>query len=201
MSKKIGVAGGTPLWRRGMVSVLADGGFSVVERPDLAGWRPGRDGVAVVIACDEETIGEFRDEHTELPLVAVLSSMDLGSFAAAIRAGATVAIAEEGPLDDLVEVVAAALQGRASIPAALLASLVSRVPRTPEASAWVNEVEVSWLTALAAGTTVADIAAEAGYSEREMFRTFADLYARIGVKNRTEAIIWATRHGLLEEGE
>jgi len=31
-----------------------------------------------------------------------------------------------------------------------------------------------------------------------MFRILRDLYARIGVRNRTDAIIWATRHGLLD---
>lgn len=32
-----------------------------------------------------------------------------------------------------------------------------------------------------------------------MFRILKVLYAALGVENRTQAIIWATRHGLLED--
>ena len=38
-----------------------------------------------------------------------------------------------------------------------------------------------------------------GYSEREMFRVLNELYATLGVDNRTQAIIWATRHGILDD--
>lgn len=45
--------------------------------------------------------------------------------------------------------------------------------------------------------TVGDLSAEIGYSERAMFRHLKALYFRLGVRNRTEALLWAKQRGLL----
>ena len=63
---------------------------------------------------------------------------------------------------------------------------------------WLTEDDFVNINGLAAGATVAELAEGAGYSEREMFRILKQLYAALGVENRTQAIIWATRHGILE---
>ena len=65
------------------------------------------------------------------------------------------------------------------------------------AAQWVSTDEADWLRAMAAGATVAEIAVDVGYSERAMFRNLKALYTRIGARNRTEALLWASRHGLL----
>ncbi|MDQ3641282.1 MAG: hypothetical protein M3450_07420 [Actinomycetota bacterium] len=58
--------------------------------------------------------------------------------------------------------------------------------------------EVGWLQTLARGATVARLAGEVGYSEREMFRILSNLYQRMGVVSRTEALVQAAQWGLLE---
>jgi DNA-binding NarL/FixJ family response regulator len=63
----------------------------------------------------------------------------------------------------------------------------------------VTPEEARWLRDLAKGVTVARLADEVGYSERAMFRRLADLYARLGVTGRAEAMVAAERHGLLTE--
>jgi DNA-binding NarL/FixJ family response regulator len=63
----------------------------------------------------------------------------------------------------------------------------------------VDDADLERLRALAGGTTVAQLADDNGFSEREMFRILSDLYESIGVKNRTEAIVWAARYGVLDE--
>ena len=102
------------------------------------------------------------------------------------------------PTDALAAVLEASLIGRASVPETVIRAVALRIPITPGAEAWVQPGEAGWLRQLAAGVPVCDIADSVGYSEREMFRMLHDLYVRIGVRNRTEAIIWATRHGLLD---
>ncbi|HEX8630188.1 MAG TPA: hypothetical protein VF755_18680, partial [Catenuloplanes sp.] len=57
--------------------------------------------------------------------------------------------------------------------------------------------EVSWLRALVDGVTVASLARAVGYSQREMYRVLASLYARLGADNRTGALLHADRWGLL----
>ena len=72
------------------------------------------------------------------------------------------------------------------------------IPVAPGPELRVQPGESGWLRQLAGGVPVRDIADSIGYSEREMFRMLHDLYMRIGVRDRTDAIIWATRHGLLD---
>jgi DNA-binding NarL/FixJ family response regulator len=55
--------------------------------------------------------------------------------------------------------------------------------------------ERRWLGAVARGSNVGRVAAEAGYSERMMFRLLRDLYGRMGVPNRTAALIRAREEG------
>jgi DNA-binding NarL/FixJ family response regulator len=57
--------------------------------------------------------------------------------------------------------------------------------------------QLEWLRALAQGITVAQLAERHGYSERAMFRHLRDLYARMGAKGRTEALMLANRRGWL----
>ncbi len=185
-----------------MMAILEDAGFTAVDVPELDEFQPGRDGVAVVLRSDSTDLGEplehVRDEYPAIPIIVSAPELDLGAFASMIRAGAAMAIDDHTDVDYYGVIVDAALKDRASVPRELLAALAARIPATPESSAWVTDTEAGWLVALAEGTTVADLANRDGYSEREMFRLLGNTYKRIGVENRTEAIIWATRHGLLD---
>jgi DNA-binding CsgD family transcriptional regulator len=58
---------------------------------------------------------------------------------------------------------------------------------------------VDWLRLLAQGVNVQELARKVGYSERALYRLLHGLYGRMRVSNRTEAILQATRWGLLEE--
>lgn len=185
-----------------MASIIGDAGFDPCEGADLLAWKPGRDGAAVIvgISSDEmlEQLTRFREAHPHIPAVAVLSEVTMESLAAAMRGGATGVVGEDDDLENWEAVLAASLRGMAIVSADLMKALSARVPTSPDLGAWVHRGEEVWLRKLADGVPVADLAAEIGYSEREMFRMLRDLYTRIGVKNRTEAIIWATRHGLLD---
>jgi hypothetical protein len=48
---------------------------------------------------------------------------------------------------------------------------------------------------LAGGSTAAERARAAGYSERTMFRLLRALYRKLPVRNRTEALMYARDHG------
>lgn len=182
---------------------MADAGFDPVEIASVATWKPGRDGAAVVVGASTadglEHVASFAEAHPHVPAVAVLPELTLADVAAAIRAGATAVIGEDESTEAYHTVLAAAMSGRTAVPKDLAKALAMRVPSRPDADAWITDAEAGWLRHLAAGRTVATIAEEVGFSEREMFRMLHDLYVRIGVRNRTEAIIWATRHAVLDE--
>ncbi len=184
--------------------MLAEAGFSIADCAALADWKRGRDGVAVILGAAADPalkdLSGFAGDHPHIPVVVVLREISLADYANAIRSGATAALGEDEPTEALVWVVQAALQDRVSVPLTVMQSMAARIPAAPDADAWIVPHEAEWLRGLAAGTTVAGLAESAGYSERELFRMLHELYVRIGVGNRTEAIIWATRHGLLDDG-
>lgn len=200
MVQRIAVVGGKPTWQRGMEAMVADLGYTPVAFDDLASWRPGRGGRAVVVFAAEDAdfdaLLDFSGEHPHIPVVAVVPGLDLSSFAAVMRAGGSGAIDDSDSLAELGHAIASAVDDRVSVPQAIIRAMAQRIP--PEVDALVDDVEAGWLRALAAGETVAALAERIGYSERETYRLLGALYQKLGVTNRTEAIIWATRHGLLE---
>lgn len=86
----------------------------------------------------------------------------------------------------LIWVAAAVLTGGLAIPAYIVMA------------GWLDAQDESYLRGLVYGRTVASIAESAGYSEREIHRRLRTLYARLGARNRNEAVViasqWFTRN-------
>ena len=100
--------------------------------------------------------------------------------------------------EDIVAALAAALEGMTRLPVEVARSLAAEWPSMHALRPEVNAEEVDWLASLAAGTTVTRLAEDTGYSERVMFRRLHDLYGRLGVTGRAEAIVAAERLGFLD---
>jgi DNA-binding NarL/FixJ family response regulator len=108
------------------------------------------------------------------------------------------AIARDALPETVRKVFDAAVAGKSLLPVEVVRGLVT--PQSSPEEEYDNvpsPQEIGWLRELAFGTTVARLADRAGYSERAMFRLLRDLYARIGVRNRTEALMRAQEHGWL----
>ncbi len=202
MVQRIAVVGGTPTWQRGMEATLADLGYAGVGLTGLNAWKPGRGGRAVIVFVpDDEIIDslvDFTSNYPHIPAVAVVPELELSSYATVLRAGARGAVDDADSIDVLGDVLLSAIQDRVSVPVSLARAMAQRIPPPQEIGVTVDESEAEWLRALAGGETVAGLAGSIGYSERETYRMLGELYQRLGVTNRTEAIIWATRHGMLD---
>jgi DNA-binding NarL/FixJ family response regulator len=106
-------------------------------------------------------------------------------------------VAWEAAPEDIVKVLAAALAGDTLIPAGVAQALAAKLPAIEDRD-WITHEELTWLSILADGGTVHDLAEKVGYSERALYRLLHALYGRLGVSNRTEAILQASRRGLLD---
>jgi len=201
--QRIGVVGGTPTWRRGVTAVLADAGYRAAEHAGLNEWRPGRSGRALLLhvtaASDLVPLSEFTEAHPHIPVIVVAPELGVAEFAASVRAGAISAISADEPVELLLAVLEHAIAGRASAAPSVIRALSMRIAAGFGEALSIDADSVALIRNLAAGTTVSQLASEVGFSEREMFRLLGELYVRIGVANRTEAIVWASRHGLLDE--
>jgi DNA-binding NarL/FixJ family response regulator len=110
-----------------------------------------------------------------------------------VRAGARSVVGRHVTAATLLRTVAATIEGQTVLPAGVAAALAHGVSADGEAA--LTTEKLSWLQALASGTTVADLARRAGYSERAMFRLLRALYREMGVNSRLEALMRAREGG------
>lgn len=197
----VAVAGASPTWCRGMKAILEDAGYDAAVLDDLGNWKPGPGGAGVVVDVGDpaasEAVRGFAEDHPHIPVIAVVDGLSLTGFAHWIRLGATVVVDSSDDAELIMGVIESTLDGRPRVPGQYLRAMAQLVPADDDLSSWLNDEQVTWLQRMAAGATVAEIADDIGYSERAMFRSLKSLYVRLGVRNRTDALLWASRRGIL----
>ena len=176
---------------------LRQAGFTPARPTDVLGWALEAPGRLVVLPDTPTGLSLLEKLHAasdDLLSVALLQQASALSYRRAL-ALCTSAVPLEAELDLIIEVVAAARNGRSLLPAMVTRKLAAGAPDgvAPTLSAH----EVGWLRTLARGGTVAAIARTGGYSEREMYRRLGALYGQLGATTRTDAILRAERFGLL----
>jgi DNA-binding NarL/FixJ family response regulator len=200
--QKVIVVDAVPACARGITNALQLHGYAAQEwtgqnPPHQVGDTP----ILVTLRAGDDW--DFLRSHTESTdscVVAVLPNSDERTYSRALAAGARSAVAERAPVEEIVQVLAAALDNHTLLPAAIAAAIAAGNHHTHEQAAAgpiaLDSAQVHWLRALAAGVTVADIAVQACYSQREMYRLLGQLYRRMGARNRADAIVLATKWGV-----
>lgn len=166
--------------------------------------------VAVVIAdhVDEVTTRELRgmrkDNHPRLMLVA--TTVDDAALVAAAEAGvAGLLRRSDASAETLVRTIVKVASGEGEVPADLLGRLLEQVGRlqrqvlAPRGLTFTGltprETEV--LRLVADGHDTAEIALAMCYSERTVKNVLHDLTTRLQLRNRTHAVAYAVREGLI----
>jgi DNA-binding NarL/FixJ family response regulator len=197
----LGVVDPAASYRSGLSAALSTAGFAPTELTDPRAWAStaGRRVLlwTVRAAQDWKELRALRGLNPELVLVALLVDPTPEAYAEALRSGAVAAAAWEAVPEAIVKVLAAALEGDSLIPAGVAQALAAKLPAFEDPD-WITHEELGWLRILAQGGTVQELAGQAGYSERALYRLLHTLYSRMGVSNRTEAILQASRRGLLD---
>jgi DNA-binding NarL/FixJ family response regulator len=197
------VADDHPLVRTGLAAALAatpdivvvaeaDGGPGAIEafrrhRPDVALVdlrMPGVDGIAVTRAIRQEF---------PAARVIILSSYDTDEdIHRAFAAGAVTYVLKETSPTEVVEIVRAVGRGESPIPAAIEESLAANERREPLSS---REREI--LKLLAGGLSNRDIAARVGLTENTVRFHLKAIFAKLGVDDRTLAVVVALQRGII----
>ncbi|HET6209701.1 MAG TPA: hypothetical protein VFD94_04930 [Jatrophihabitans sp.] len=196
---KVAVLDPLVCFRLGLTAALSVAGFEPFEPTDVEDWLRSGDPGAVVITllddADAKRLKGLRDCAPATPGVALLPEVTVEAYRWAMRSGATSAAGRDAPPEDITACLSAACTGRTVMPTPLALALAMAVDPGEHPS--LSATEVRWLAALSAGRTVADLARETGYSEREMFRRLHGLYLHMGVCGRTEALLAAQRWGFV----
>ncbi|TDE24939.1 response regulator transcription factor [Nonomuraea mesophila] len=147
----------------------------------------------------------------ELPQVRVLalSTFDLEEHVvAALRAGAYGFVPKDVSPEELIEGIRIVHRGEATVAPRLLLGLIGTFVRparprtvvTPDELSVLSEREVQVLELIARGLSNAQIAEEVKLSVSTVKNRVSDLFAKLGVRDRAQAVIVAYEAGLVTPG-
>lgn len=198
----VGIAINSPLLGLGITEALSGWNLPVNRVSDTdRWWMCHPDGVLVMEASRSEDLDRIADLTARRPVrvVALVEQASAAAALAAVNAGALGVISADWSTDAVRMAVAAVAAGLTLVSTDVFLSLATgRGPSGDDPPTGMTDVEIVCLRALARGDKVREIAELVGYSEREVYRRLRRLYQRLGVTGRTEAVLRASRMGLLE---
>jgi DNA-binding NarL/FixJ family response regulator len=211
---RVVIAEDSALLREGLARILTEGGFEVLTQCANAdelrdAVRRRRPDVAVVDVrmppshTDEgaRAAREIREAHPEIGIL-LLSQV--------VEAAHAVALFSEQPegfgyllkdrvleIDDFLEAVRRVGRGGTAIDPQVIAQLLGK-PREDDPLADLTPREREVLVLIARGRSNKRIALELGVAEKTVKTHVGHVLAKLGVSDRTQAALWAVRHGLVE---
>jgi DNA-binding NarL/FixJ family response regulator len=204
MLVRIAVSDPLPVFQHGLIAILGEAGFSPETPDDLLTWA-GQEQRQVVLMTlrrpeDWSLLAALRHRRVDLVIVAVLEEATAPSYVKALVAGATAVVRRDASPEAMRRAFEDAVNGMSLLPIEVVQTLASsgKPSGADEGDVPMLQREVGWLRELATGATVARLAEQAGYSERAMFRLLKKLYAQMGVRSRTQALILAKERGWLD---
>lgn len=139
-------------------------------------------------------------------VVLVVTHLDDAGVMSGVEAGACGLLRRGDAVPErLVEAVRTAAAGNGSVPPDLLGRLLLHVSRLQHQGAaargmtlnGLTERELDVLRLLAEGSDTAEVAARLSYSDRTVKNIIHDLTARLNLRNRSHAVAYAVREGLI----
>lgn len=142
-------------------------------------------------------IGLIRESQPDVEIVALTSVLEDVSVIGAVRAGAIGYLLKDADGTELREAIRAAAAGQVRLSPEAAARLMGSV-RTPSSRLPFSARETEVLRLLAGGLANKEIAARIGISERAVKSAVRSLFARLEVRSRTQAALYAVQVGLVE---
>jgi DNA-binding NarL/FixJ family response regulator len=166
--------------------------------------------VAVVAAdeVDDETLGVIKAiQRSGVPrVVVIVARLDDRGLVAAVEAGACGLLRRsEATPEILIGALVAAAHGDGTVPPDLLGRLLSQVGRVQRhvlaprglTFSGLTERELGVLRLVADGLDTGEIAQQLAYSERTIKNIIHDITTRFHLRNRSHAVAFALRQGLI----
>lgn len=144
-----------------------------------------------------DALKQIRPEYPDLPILILTTFSDDAHVYAALRAGASGFLLKEMSGDDLVTAIRAAAQGKPQLHPDIARRLMARAPMPDDPFDSLTERERGILKLLARGKSNKEIASELALTEMTVKGYVSDLFAKLGVNDRTQAALMAVRFGLV----
>jgi DNA-binding NarL/FixJ family response regulator len=195
-----------PISRAGVATQLR-------SRPEVRVVDDGElDSAAVAVVVAEEADGDAVrlmksvQRNGRARVVLVLSTVDDAGLYSAVEGGASALLRRsQATTDALVLAVRSAAAGEGTVPPDLLGRLLAQVGRLHEqvlgprglTLAGLTQREIDVLKLVADGLSTGEIAHRLSYSERTIKNVIHDVTARFHLRNRSHAVAYAMRAGLI----
>lgn len=137
------------------------------------------------------------EQHTKTRILLLSAYDDVHYVVEALSAGAAGYLLKTTPGDELVEAVRAVHSGATVLQDSLSRSLALRASRPDHAGPRLSDRELEVLRLTGRGLTSREIAARLQISQRTVEGHLNNIYAKLGVNSRTEAVVQAAARGLI----
>lgn len=149
-----------------------------------------------------QAIRRLRESRPNLPVLVLTTYMDDKWLFDAIRSGASGYLMKDRPRTELLEAIHGTMAGDSYIDPSVAGKVLSNIAsspakESPERSYNLSEREQEILNLLAKGLSNADISHTLYLSEGTVRNYTSTLFAKLGVADRTQAVILALRQGLV----
>ncbi len=145
---------------------------------------------------------EIRAHHPQTQVLVLTTFLEDSRVSEAIQAGAVGFILKEVEAEDLVRAVRGAARGEPQLhpeAAKLLMGMATRPKPAPDSSASLTERERDVIALIAEGWSNKQIARELSISETTVKGHVANILGKLELADRTQAAVYAVRHGLTRE--
>ncbi len=165
-----------------------------VAQPDvvlLDLFLPDLDGVVV--------LQQIRQGSPDVRVVMLTSAPDDAHLVTALRAGATSYLQKTAEIGEVLATVRAAARGESTLPPGVTTRLLTAMrdeARQPHPVDRLTPRERDVLAALAGGRSNREIARTLRIGEETVKSHLSSVLAKLGVADRTQAAIYALRHGI-----
>lgn len=162
---------------------------------------PEMDGISAIKALRE---AERDDRREPKARVLVLTSFaDDQQIIQAIRAGADGYLLKDVSADDLTKAIRAVAKGQVQlhpdVARKLMSQMASPAPASTEPDPGLTDRELEVLQHIAKGLSNKEIAHQLVVSERTVKGHVSNILSKLNLADRTQAALYAVRHGLAEE--
>ena len=145
-------------------------------------------------------IQQLQTEYPKLGLLVLVDNYDLDQLLPLLRAGATGCISRDESVADLALAIIAVGRDEIWLPPAVAGRALAALARGESSGGDaliepLTERETDVLGLLARGLTNKDIAQTLILSVRTVEAHLRNIFGKLNVSSRTEAALWATRHG------
>jgi two-component system, NarL family, response regulator LiaR len=145
-----------------------------------------------------EATAAIKEQQPETHVIVLTSFVDDDRVVPAIKAGATSYLLKDVAASDLARAIRGARAGQAQLHPEVARRLMQQVttPRKVEAITQLTDREAEVLRLLAEGRSNKEIARSLVVSERTVKGHVSNILGKLGLQDRTQAALYAVRHGL-----